>query len=111
MSHVLGYSSSFKYALRGCSSLFTASTGSLVVSPFSLVEGLIDRFNPYWQVQHVALSICLFLFGITYRYAVRGDNNPQLKQGIHNMHHQITTMSIVQHAQSQSVQVLWELSP
>jgi len=56
-----------------------------VVFPFSLVEGIVDRFSPYWQVQHVALSICLILFGITYRYAVRSDNNPQLKQGNHHI--------------------------
>lgn len=65
-----------------------------MVFPFSLVEGIVDRFSPYWQVQHIALSICLFLFGITYRYAVRSDNNPQLKQGIYR---QSTIMSIVQH--------------
>ena len=56
--------------------------GTIVSSPFSLITGIISQFDSDWQVKHVSLFFSLFLFGITYRYAVRKDENSNLKQGV-----------------------------
>lgn len=43
---------------------------------------LFAREDAEWQVKHVGLALSCVLFGITYRYAVRRDGNPNLKQGV-----------------------------
>ena len=43
---------------------------------------LLRREDAEWQVKHVGLALSCVLFGITYRYAVRRDGNPNLKQGV-----------------------------
>jgi len=61
---------------------FSALVGTVICIPIAFCTGVLDGFDPLWQIQHVALLISLVLFGITYRYAVRNDGNPQLKQGV-----------------------------
>lgn len=35
-----------------------------------------------WQFSHAGLAVSGILFGLTYRYAIRRDENPNLKQGV-----------------------------
>ena len=35
-----------------------------------------------WELQADGLAVMLLLFGVVYRYAVRTDENPMLKQGV-----------------------------
>jgi len=59
--------------------------GSLANAPFSVFGGLIfdgGRLTPTWEFNNDALALQLFLFGVVYRYAVRTDENPNLKQGV-----------------------------
>ncbi|KAJ1436438.1 hypothetical protein B484DRAFT_428627 [Ochromonadaceae sp. CCMP2298] len=56
--------------------------GAVISTPLGLLLGQVQSFDASWQIQHVALPLSLLLFGITYRYAVRADGNPQLKQGV-----------------------------
>lgn len=46
----------------------------LLVSP--------DAFTPQWEFAHDTLAVMLALFGVVYRYSVRSDGNPMLKQGV-----------------------------
>jgi len=41
-----------------------------------------DAFDAQWELAHDGLAVMLGLFGLVYRYAVRQDSNPQLKQGV-----------------------------
>ncbi|EKX55238.1 hypothetical protein GUITHDRAFT_131487 [Guillardia theta CCMP2712] len=41
-----------------------------------------DAFSAQWELAHDGLAFMLALFGLVYRYAIRGDGNPQLKQGV-----------------------------
>ena len=48
-----------------------------------MVRSLADRtFRLRWELQADGLALTLFLFGVVYRYAVRRDENPMLKQGV-----------------------------
>ena len=38
--------------------------------------------DPTWEFQADGLALMLLLFGVVYRYAVRTDENPMLKQGV-----------------------------
>lgn len=59
-------------------SLVAGTTASL---PFVLLDpGAFS--SPAWELQTDGLALMLFLFGVVYRYAVRTDENPMLKQGV-----------------------------
>lgn len=54
--------------------------GSLASIPLALVAP--DAFSAQWELGHDGLAVMLLLFGVVYRYAVREDENPMLKQGV-----------------------------
>jgi len=66
--------------------VLSAVAGSIAFGPVSLV--LSESFYPadawtsQWELAHDGLAVMLALFGLVYRYAVRQDPNPQLKQGV-----------------------------
>ena len=63
--------------------VFSAVGGSLAVIPYALIKGALLHFNSEWEFNVDGLLILTApLFGITYRYAIRRDNNPNLKQGV-----------------------------
>ena len=63
--------------------VFSAVGGSLAVIPYALIKGALLHFNSEWEFNIDGLLILTApLFGITYRYAIRRDNNPNLKQGV-----------------------------
>jgi hypothetical protein len=63
--------------------VFSAIGGSLAVIPYAILKGAILHFNADWEFNCDGLLILTApLFGITYRYAIRRDNNPNLKQGV-----------------------------
>ena len=54
--------------------LFAAQQGTAQIPPgFS---------KDVWEFQADGLALMLLLFGVVYRYAVRGGGNPRLKQGV-----------------------------
>jgi hypothetical protein len=56
--------------------------GIAALLPYGIVKGIVYRFSATWEFEFDATVLGLALFGITYRYAVRKDNNPNLKQGV-----------------------------
>eukprot|EP00468_Gymnochlora_sp_CCMP2014_P001510 CAMPEP_0167741656 /NCGR_PEP_ID=MMETSP0110_2-20121227/980_1 /TAXON_ID=629695 /ORGANISM="Gymnochlora sp., Strain CCMP2014" /LENGTH=207 /DNA_ID=CAMNT_0007625737 /DNA_START=66 /DNA_END=689 /DNA_ORIENTATION=+ len=56
-----------------------AVAGSLVAAPIALLSP--NRLTPQWEFDHDALAATLALGALVYRYAVREDPNPMLKQG------------------------------
>ena len=56
-----------------------AVSGSLCSVPAALVAS--NAFTPQWEFSTDMLVVQLLLFGVVYRYAVRSDDNEQLKQG------------------------------
>jgi hypothetical protein len=63
--------------------VFSAVGGSLAVIPYAVIKGALMHFNSEWEFNIDGLLILTApLFGITYRYAIRRDNNPNLKQGV-----------------------------
>lgn len=65
------------------SAIFAAIGGSIAILPFALTRGALLHFNADWEFNYDGLLILTApLFGITYRYAIRRDNNPNLKQGV-----------------------------
>eukprot|EP00183_Erythrolobus_madagascarensis_P005647 CAMPEP_0185846766 /NCGR_PEP_ID=MMETSP1354-20130828/2297_1 /TAXON_ID=708628 /ORGANISM="Erythrolobus madagascarensis, Strain CCMP3276" /LENGTH=159 /DNA_ID=CAMNT_0028546971 /DNA_START=380 /DNA_END=859 /DNA_ORIENTATION=+ len=63
--------------------VISALAGSFAVAPVSVGFTLFtdNGLNAQWELSIDMLAISLFLFGIVYRYVVRGDTNPMLKQG------------------------------
>ncbi|GAB5364236.1 hypothetical protein AAMO2058_000952200 [Amorphochlora amoebiformis] len=57
-----------------------AVAGSLVGSPIALLSP--NRLTPQWEFDHDALAVSLALSALVYRYAIRQDPNPMLKQGV-----------------------------
>lgn len=57
-----------------------AVAGSLLGAPAALLAP--DRFTAQWEFGADTLAVELLLFGLVYRYAVRSDDNPMLKQGV-----------------------------
>ena len=55
--------------------------GSIGYLPLGLLSGILSNFSPQWEFDSDVLAISLALFGITYRYTIRDDDNDQLKQG------------------------------
>lgn len=54
-------------------------SGSLLAAPAALLAS--DAFTAQWEFSTDALALQLALFGVVYRYAVRSDDNDQLRQG------------------------------
>ena len=55
--------------------------GAIADAPIALLTQT-QAFQPQWEFDHDALALTLALFGVVYRYAVRNDDNPMLKQGV-----------------------------
>ena len=53
-------------------------------------------FTPQWEFATDTLVVQLLLFGVVYRYAVRSDDNEQLKQGAVGAFALVRTLSSVQ---------------
>jgi hypothetical protein len=62
--------------------VISVAGGIVALLPYGIVKGIVYNFSATWEFQFDATVLCLALFGITYRYAVRKDNNPNLKQGV-----------------------------
>lgn len=66
--------------------VLSAVGGSLAAAPVSVVEALANGgaggFDGQWEFNTDMLAVELFLFGVCYRYCVREDGNPMLKQGV-----------------------------
>jgi len=58
--------------------------GSICHAPFSLSYVLLSGagLSPQYEFNTDMLALTLALFGVVYRYAIRGDGNPNLKQGV-----------------------------
>ena len=69
-----------KRAESGKAALAATFAGNLGSLPVTLLDP--SRFTPQWELQADGLAIMLLLFGVVYRYAVRTDENPMLKQGV-----------------------------
>lgn len=79
---------SVKAATLGGLSIFalfvitTLINNLLLVQYFALLNPLRVDIHDYHSLISAAIaSFCGFLFGVTYRYIIRTDNNPQLKAG------------------------------
>lgn len=47
----------------------------------SAINTWLLHFQPSWLISTVFMGFSGFLFGVTYRYIIRNDNNPHLKSG------------------------------
>jgi hypothetical protein len=79
---------SVKAAVLGGLSIFalfvttTLINNLLLTQYFSLLNPLLVDIHDYrFLINAVIASFCGFLFGVTYRYIIRTDKNPQLKAG------------------------------
>ena len=70
-----------KRAESGKAGAVSLITGTLAAAPF-LCFGPGAFQSPAWELQADGLALMLLLFGVVYRYAVRDDENPMLKQGV-----------------------------
>eukprot|EP01041_Mallomonas_annulata_P009608 gene9608-19973_t len=61
--------------------VISTASGSICFLPYALLTGIIGGFDGQWEFSHDSLAIMLALFGITYRYIVRENENPMLTQG------------------------------
>ena len=55
--------------------------GSFFSLPLLIAKGALSNFDAQWELSTDLLALTLALYGLTYRYAVRKDSNPNLKQG------------------------------
>ena len=69
-----------KRAESGKAAVAATIAGNLGGLPATMLDP--SRFTPQWELQADGLAIMLLLFGVVYRYAVRTDENPMLKQGV-----------------------------
>jgi len=70
-----------KRAESGKAAVVALLSGSTAALPFLLLDP--GAFvSPAWEFQADGLALMLLLFGVVYRYAVRTDSNPMLKQGV-----------------------------
>ncbi|KAL1496011.1 hypothetical protein AB1Y20_014645 [Prymnesium parvum] len=65
----------------GKAAISSTLAGMVAALPFLLL-GPGAFTTPEWEFQADGLAITLFLFGVVYRYAVRTDDNPMLRQGV-----------------------------
>jgi hypothetical protein len=79
---------SVKAATLGGLSIFTLFVATTLINNFLLAQyfGLlsplrVDIHDYRSLISGGIASFCGFLFGVTYRYIIRTDNNPQLKAG------------------------------
>lgn len=70
-----------KRAESGKAAAVSLVSGMTAALPFLLL-GPGAFTSPSWEFQADGLALMLFLFGVVYRYAVRTDANPMLKQGV-----------------------------
>jgi hypothetical protein len=62
--------------------VITCLVNTLVLAKyFPRLASLQVHFNWHWWVSGGIAIVCGLLFGITYRYIIRSDKNPQLKAG------------------------------
>jgi hypothetical protein len=47
----------------------------------SAINTWLFHFQPSWLISAIFMGFSGFLFGVTYRYIIRNDNNPHLKSG------------------------------
>ena len=78
----------------GKAGAIAALTGSLCSAPAALLAS--TAFTPQWEFATDTLVVQLLLFGVVYRYAVRSDDNEQLKQGAVGAFALVRTLSSVQ---------------
>ena len=69
--------------------------GSLVSLPYALLYGLVNGFSAQFEFDHDALALCVALFSITYRYAVRMNENSKLREGVIGAFALTRTLSMV----------------
>ena len=66
--------------------VLSAVAGSVAMAPLAVTVTTAwfpsNAFDAQWELSHDGLAVMLGLFGLVYRYAVRKDPNPQLKQGV-----------------------------
>mmetsp|Transcript_10586 Transcript_10586/g.17059 ORF Transcript_10586/g.17059 Transcript_10586/m.17059 type:complete len:239 (+) Transcript_10586:121-837(+) len=62
------------------SAVVGAIVGSIASAPIALLSP--NRLTAQWEFDHDALALSLALSALVYRYAVREDPNPMLKQGV-----------------------------
>jgi hypothetical protein len=67
--------------IAGFSIIFTFFLTSVINTWFPLPGLEVDFFQLSWWISAVFMGISGFLFGVTYRYIIRTDNNLQLKSG------------------------------
>ena len=77
----------------GKAGAIAAVSGSLASAPAALLAS--SAFTPQWEFSTDALAVSLLLFGVVYRYAVRSDDNDQLKQGAVGAFALVRTLSSV----------------
>lgn len=70
-----------KRAESGKAGAVSLIAGTIAATPF-LCFGPGAFTSPTWELQADGLALMLLLFGVVYRYAVRADENPMLKQGV-----------------------------
>lgn len=78
----------------GKAGAIAALSGSVLAAPAALLAS--NAFMPQWEFATDALAVQLALFGVVYRYAVRSDENEQLKQGAVGAFALVRTLSSVQ---------------
>ena len=63
--------------------IFTAVVNSLFLAKYfvALSSLRVDSVTWQWLASGAIAIVCGLLFGVTYRYAIRGDDNFQLKSG------------------------------
>ena len=67
----------------GAVSLIAGTAGGLPFLLLGKAAEIPPGFTPAaWELQADGLAVMLLLFGVVYRYAVRTDENPMLKQGV-----------------------------
>lgn len=79
---------SFKAGIIAAASLWVAFISTAVVNSLFLAKYFValsslrvDSVTWQWLVRGAIAIVCGLLFGVTYRYAIRGDDNFQLKSG------------------------------
>ncbi|WP_225894445.1 hypothetical protein [Atlanticothrix silvestris] len=60
----------------------TSFLNTLVLAKYFPILAILQiDLSWHWWVNGVSAAVCGFLFGVTYRYIIRSDENPQLKAG------------------------------
>lgn len=110
---------------RPAERLESARAGALAGFTFAIVVAIATSLNN-WAASSLQLGILTgvratwayfvpdflsgFLFGVTYRYAVRGDRNSFLKDGVAGAFALVRTLAAVEAAERWSVAVPWAIA-